>query len=455
MQPMIPYAEIRKFASANSANKLDKISSFTVSLTTSLFSYTKPGKKLLFYNRLNGFLKILSLHIIARNGLQLSYRTPAASPETNLPRVLRSFERMAEHSGILQTDKTTNHICFSKEYKELPSKFFDDIQDFVKAPNKEKADRLDAILDGIAQDYLFIHNLTLLYNDKRVKSMAGWANLIKKGHLSYEIRLAETLSELAQLSFSDKIVSSFEESYYTRSGRDAFRQLIEPNFKEALKSLCVTTPVRNVLDIGCGFGDYIETLRHTVETDSITGLDINPEVVDITQSRFDKQPEIEILCENALNISDNESYDLILANFVLFYFTLSEQKELFRKIRSWLSPHGTFLVCQYFPDIENMKNALAMAHDDNSIFERIERHYANTTLYANAVWNDALDLFATSEQWHEFVALLESEGLKIESLRKADRFYYSLFITIRRDDEEAPNSYAIAGDEGGYTAEEN
>lgn len=82
-------------------------------------------------------------------------------------------------------------------------------------------------------------------------------------------------------------------------------------------------PVKSILDVGCGEGNWLPALRALRPAIHYTGIDASPYVVE----RFGKKRNIRLgsfatLEECALR----ESYDLIICSDTLFYLTLEELK---------------------------------------------------------------------------------------------------------------------------------
>jgi SAM-dependent methyltransferase len=69
----------------------------------------------------------------------------------------------------------------------------------------------------------------------------------------------------------------------------------------------------SILDIGCGFGDFLNYLRENGFKGKYTGIDIVPEFIDICKDRF---PEAEFKVMDFDEATINESYDYIICSQV-------------------------------------------------------------------------------------------------------------------------------------------
>lgn len=362
--------------------------------------------KLEFYHQLQHFIRFIA-HQIAQNN--------------NLPNTLRI--------GVSPDLDRFIELCF---HFDMMSRDGEEFQ--FKTAYSVKS----ALPKKVVHGYRLVKDLMSLYRDSnaqvtRVKK-TPWLRMIQAQKLDYEIRLAETLHELLQLQFSNKIPSPFPESYYTESGRNAFKNFTEPLFKNIVSQLDRENSVGQALDIGCGYGNYIAATNQTLETANITGLELQLDVFEDAQKKFKNTQSVSVLQEDILSYETDQKYDLILLNYVLFYFNSIEKEKLFTKLKKLLSPKGSVLVCQYYSGIELLKENLAKRQNDTGLSARIERFYGNKILYANALWNQTADTFQEAENWDTFNKQLEKTGLTVESLTNADRFYYSLFIRIKHSE---------------------
>ena len=293
-----------------------------------------------------------------------------------------------------------------------------------------------AKLEAWENDYNFVRNLTALYRKTPpigpFPNSRKWQLLISRSQLDYEIRLSETLHELVNLHLPNKIPSPFSEAYYTESGRNAFHNFTRPRFTSLFRQLDQEHRIRQALDVGCGYGNYLQLLHELDPEMQITGLELQQDVYHETSQKFQRIDSIKVLNQNVLDWQTTERFDLILLNYVLFYFSRDDKRNLFEFLANRLTPNGTVLVCQYYAGIEKLKYALAKKQGNNGLGTSIEQFYANKILYANALWNQTASTFSEAEDWDKFNTDLNKAGLAVKRITNADRFYYSLFLEIKR-----------------------
>jgi len=365
---------------------------------------TLPGRKLSFYNMFLDFLRVICLKIISNNQKQCKELMVLGSDFAHL---------------LLQLNMATvteNKVILHPKYCEANQ---------VRPLKKQ------------LHHYQFILQLIAYYkhNDSQVSIGKAWKKMIREKKLDYEIRLCETLFNLEKLEVGKKIKSPFSESYYTGSGENAFNNYTKQKFVNYVTLIGETTTLKNVLDIGCGFGNYIDALVVNKPAISVTGIELNPEVAASTTQKFKDNERVTILNNSIFDYQSTDKFDLILLNYVLFYFTHDEKVRLFKHLNSMLSDGGRILVCQYYSGIENMKVSLSSILGDTSLSKKIEIYYANKISYANTLWNNTVDVFKEAERFDKFNDILSNTGFSIYRICPADRFYYSFFIEIIRQGE--------------------
>ena len=393
--------------------------------------------KLDFFERLLNFIRVVSLRICSEN-INIDLNGPEKTDislseyERRVIISLREllyqfniihqkhgkFEFNVEYIGLLHTD-TIVSITGSGKY----------------STGGIKNSRHQQMID----DYHFICDLIQRYNDPEyqfshiLKKQTAWTELIRNNLLDYEIRLAETLQNLVGLKIPYRIKSPFDEAYYTESGRNAFRNFTQYHFPEYLREITNGMNTFTVLDMGCGYGNYIGLINDHFPDASIVGIEKNSIVAKNTEKRYSGIPNIQIVNDDFIEHDVDREVDVLLMNYVLFYFNYRDKLKILEKAKSVLSRNGSIVICQYFSGIEQLKNRIAKLEDNLTLTKRIEMYYSNKILYANTLWNDTVDAFSESVKWNEFTAMLSDVGLYIKNMTAADKFYYSFFIEIKRD----------------------
>lgn len=383
--------------------------------------------KLRYYHLLMDYLRLLAVGIVVNNRLETGFYTSQSNTHKRLGQLLVQL-------GLANAQRDMIHPSeLLKDSKSLQL-----IKEVLRTGKSQVPAELSKPWKQIIQHYFQVLELLGFYREGAVtthflKKPIQWKALLAAGTLDYEMRLAETLKELLKLQIGEKIPSPFSEAYYSESGRNAFQNFTRAKFIDVFKNVCqkLSSPPR-VLDIGCGYGDYIDAVLEAEDMAQVQGLELQPDLFDELKNRFAETEQVQVSNQNVLSFESAQGYDVVLLNYVLFYLSKEQKLELFHKIAKWLSPGGSVLVCQYYAGIEPLKLELSDRQKDMSLPRYIEMHYANKVLYANALWNETASTFAEAEDWDVFQELLAECGLAIQSLTNADHFYYSLFVELKK-----------------------
>ena len=112
-----------------------------------------------------------------------------------------------------------------------------------------------------------------------------------------------------------------------------------------------------VLDVACGTGVLIpDYLGRGVE--SVTGVDISPEMARIAGEKFAGEDCVKILCCDAEELEENERYDCIVVYNAFPHFP--EPERLIAKLSSLLAPGGRLTVAH------GMSRAMIDSHHSGS-----------------------------------------------------------------------------------------
>jgi len=388
-----------------------------------------------FYERMLNFLKIIGIKVLSQNlhiKLNRSF-TPGIAGETYEDRICRSLIDFLFQFEIITPGE--EGLTVNRHYSHL----MDDevIKNLVYNLEVPKSNVFSGREKRAINDFLFINDLIQKYSTTDYtfqyirRQRRVWETLVAEKKLDYEIRLCETLFNLAGLKIPEKIESPFDEDYYTESGQNAFKNFTRFRFLNFLREITHGNNHLKVFDLGCGYGNYIDVVHENFLDATITGIEKNPQVFAETRKRFEKVGNVEILNNDFFDFTPTKKYDIILMNYVLFYFNAEEKRKVLEKAKSMLSENGAIVLCQYFSGIENLKNELARKQSDDSATKKIEMYYSNKILYANTLWNDAVDTFSEAVKWDEFKSVVADLELQIESMTNADKFYYSLFLELK------------------------
>lgn len=394
---------------------------FIVKIIVFLFPQSDIGAKLKFYNAFIQFLTFIGIHLINKFNWQTELKkgvSEAQILEVGDSRIVRALLNFLVDLKLAQKVNLSYQLNGSHRALKKDSQKLNPSSKTVKS-------------------YQFIENLIKKYRTIKSGVPASpndiWSKLIVTGKLDYEIRLCETLIQLPHISLNKKYQPTFHDSYYTGSGENAFNNLTKSQFQKALTYIYTHNSFKSVLDVGCGYGEHIQALNKLFPSAFITGIELQRDVFLKTAHRFSEQNNIRILNQNIFDVNfQHAKFDLILFNYVLFYFNEAQKKALLQLLKTISSENVRLLVCQYYPGLDAMKTALAKKQKNYGFARAVEMYYSNRILYANTLWNEVVNTFALAEHWDEFENLLKQNGFEITAITHADRFYYSLFIEIKK-----------------------
>jgi SAM-dependent methyltransferase len=100
-----------------------------------------------------------------------------------------------------------------------------------------------------------------------------------------------------------------------------------------------------VLDIGCSTGNLLRHLRNLVESVSLTGADLTPEVLD--QCRAD--PGLEGVAFEEMDLLDlpKGRFDVVISNAVLYLMSDDEYARAAASVAAALKPGGSFVAFDF------------------------------------------------------------------------------------------------------------
>ncbi len=404
-----------------------------------LLKTSDTAYKIDFFERMLNYIKVIACETLANNNYEsIISETYSDFEQISNNKDIASFVEFMLQFHILEFK--SNKLNVNKKYSRLIHKNI--VSEIIVSNGKPLGLKLTCYERKLVNDFLFISDLIEKYDntDYRFKYIGlnyeKWESLLADKKLDYEIRLCKTFFNLVNLRLPKKIKSPFDEDFYTESGRNAFKNYTRYIFKTYLRKVSKGINSLNsisVFDLGCGYGDYIGAVHEAFDNYTVTGVEINPAVYSETVNKFREIKNVEIINEDFFNYNPNQKYDVLLMNYVLFYFTKEEKQRVLGKAKSILNNNGSIILCQYMSGIEHMKKELAKQQGDYSVSKKIEMYYSDKVLYANTLWNDSVDTFAEAVKWDELKSLLSEQGLYIESMTNADRFYYSLFIEIKKN----------------------
>lgn len=244
----------------------------------------------------------------------------------------------------------------------------------------------------------------------------------------YIYHLIRYTKELENLSFSNKISPSFHESFYTDLGESVFKLFNKPNYKKLLPNL----KTENILDIGCGNGNFIDTYLEYNPCSNICGVERQNKVAEKLKRKYHNISNVKIINEDITKVEMKQQFDIINMSYMLFYLPKEQQKQLLCSASNLLSADGKITLCQYFPNIEDIQ--MRMSKKDNK-WSKIDRYIfkiSNSILYSEILLNDCLTDFDHACRFDEFLEFINNADLAIKSIEKADNNYYSFYFILTK-----------------------
>lgn len=99
-------------------------------------------------------------------------------------------------------------------------------------------------------------------------------------------------------------------------------------------------PGQAVLDLGCGCG--IPVADRLAARYPFTGVDISPVQIQRARDRF---PDSTFICADMELIElPQNSYQAIVSFYALIHIPIDEQRQIIKKIKSWLQPEGYLML---------------------------------------------------------------------------------------------------------------
>lgn len=103
----------------------------------------------------------------------------------------------------------------------------------------------------------------------------------------------------------------------------------------------------NILDIGCGTGNYTGLLRERFPEAKIKALDISPEMLDLAREKF-RNAEIDFIAADGEKINLRERFDLISSNAAFQWF--EDLEKALNEYEKMLKAGGMILFSIFGPD---------------------------------------------------------------------------------------------------------
>ncbi|HET7027911.1 MAG TPA: class I SAM-dependent methyltransferase [Candidatus Limnocylindrales bacterium] len=100
-------------------------------------------------------------------------------------------------------------------------------------------------------------------------------------------------------------------------------------------------PGMDVLEIGCGVGTQTELIaKRLAGSGTLTSIDLSPRSIELARSRLSGLPNIRLIVGDAVELSLDETFDVVVLPDVIEHIPIDEHMKLFGKVRRMLRDTG-------------------------------------------------------------------------------------------------------------------
>ncbi len=104
--------------------------------------------------------------------------------------------------------------------------------------------------------------------------------------------------------------------------------------------------IKNILEIGCGTGNYTRLLRERFKDSSIKALDISRRMIEVAKEKF-PEGKIDFILVDAEEVNINDKFDLITSNAAFQWFNNLER--VFVRYKKALKKNGVIAFTSFGP----------------------------------------------------------------------------------------------------------
>jgi tRNA (cmo5U34)-methyltransferase len=177
-----------------------------------------------------------------------------------------------------------------------------------------------------------------------------------------------------------------------------------PNYDELQAALAQATtgsPVRSILDLGCGTGETaIATLGQHPEAD-LVGVDSSDDMLSIARQRLSSATFISSRLQDPL---PHGPFDVVVSAFAIHHLDAGEKASLFRRVKDVMSPGGRFVMLDVVVPTEPVDSPIRLEEgvDKPSSVGEMLQWMDEAGLRSEIVHgkDDLAILKATAQLWH-------------------------------------------------------
>ena len=114
-----------------------------------------------------------------------------------------------------------------------------------------------------------------------------------------------------------------------------------------LELLAADSP-KKVLEVGCGSGELLRRLAERFRKAEITGLDIDPRMLDLARGKLPSERQVRLECGTAEALPfPAASFDLVLSSLMLHHLDSATKRRALADWRRVLAPEGTLVLIDF------------------------------------------------------------------------------------------------------------
>lgn len=241
----------------------------------------------------------------------------------------------------------------------------------------------------------------------------------------------ENLMSNENIQYADEFINRLEilwgEGFLSPGGAD--------EVKLVLKDIDLNN--KSILDIGCGTGGVEVVLAGEFDIDRVTGIDVEPQLVERTQKLVDKKGlsakvKVELVDPGPLDFANNE-FDIVFSKDSMIH--IPDKNAIFSEILRVLKPGGVFAASDWLvgenadssPEWARVRN---LSHLDFKVFTAAETELAMRQAGFEQVSTLDRNAWYASNSAAEYRQL---EGpLRERILEVADEEVYEHWMKVRR-----------------------
>ena len=241
----------------------------------------------------------------------------------------------------------------------------------------------------------------------------------------------ENLMSNENIQYADEFINRLEilwgEGFLSPGGAD--------EVKLVLKDIDLNN--KSILDIGCGTGGVEVVLAEEFDIDRVTGIDVEPQLVERTQKLVDKKGlsakvKVELVDPGPLDFANNE-FDIVFSKDSMIH--IPDKNAIFSEILRVLKPGGVFAASDWLvgenadssPEWARVRN---LSHLDFKVFTAAETELAMRQAGFEQVSTLDRNAWYASNSATEYRQL---EGpLRERILEVADEEVYEHWMKVRR-----------------------